>query len=403
MPVYQYRARDAQGQLVTEVLAYEDELSLRRYLRENDLFVLGISEVKRSVFRNPFQRGVGLQDLIIMTRQLRTMIHAGMPLYTGLETLAEQTPNPKLAEVLTEVARSVGHGVSISSAMAQYPRYFPPMLLTLIQAGEEGGRLPETLHEAARQLELLMEIRQKLISALVYPAFTFLATVGTVTAMLIWIVPVFAQIYQELNAPLPGITRMLIAISDMVVHSGWILLLALLAGLDALRRYYRTPKGRLRIDGMKIRIPLLGQLFLKSATANLTGSLAGLLRSGVGLLPGLQTAAQVCGNAVLAEAARTAAKNVSVGRRLSEELEASGQFPAMVIRMVAVAEDLGTLPEVLQEITVSYNEDVEYTIRRMMALVEPVTVLCLGGVVGFVLVALYYPIFNMGNVFLSGA
>ncbi|HOJ20416.1 MAG TPA: type II secretion system F family protein [Armatimonadota bacterium] len=403
MPVYQYRARDAQGQLVTEVLAYEDELSLRRYLRENDLFVLGISEVKRSVFRNPFQRGVGLQDLIIMTRQLRTMIHAGMPLYTGLETLAEQTPNPKLAEVLTEVARAVAHGVSISSAMAQYPRYFPPMLLTLIQAGEEGGRLPETLNEAARQLELLMEIRQKLISALVYPAFTFLATVGTVAAMLIWIVPVFAQIYEELNAPLPGITRLLIAISDLVVHNGWIMLLALIAGLDALRRYYRTPRGRLRIDGLKIRIPLLGQLFLKSATANLTGSLAGLLRSGVGLLPALQTAAQVCGNEVLAEAARTAAKNVSVGRRLSEELEASGQFPAMVIRMVAVAEDLGTLPDVLQEITVSYNEDVEYTIRRMMALVEPVTVLCLGGVVGFVLVALYYPIFNMGNVFLSGA
>ncbi|HOQ30386.1 MAG TPA: type II secretion system F family protein, partial [Armatimonadota bacterium] len=373
------------------------------YLRENDLFVLGISEVKRSVFRNPFQRGVGLQDLIIMTRQLRTMIHAGMPLYTGLETLAEQTPNPKLAEVLTEVARAVAHGVSISSAMAQYPRYFPPMLLTLIQAGEEGGRLPETLNEAARQLELLMEIRQKLISALVYPAFTFLATVGTVAAMLIWIVPVFAQIYEELNAPLPGITRLLIAISDLVVHNGWIMLLALIAGLDALRRYYRTPRGRLRIDGLKIRIPLLGQLFLKSATANLTGSLAGLLRSGVGLLPALQTAAQVCGNEVLAEAARTAAKNVSVGRRLSEELEASGQFPAMVIRMVAVAEDLGTLPDVLQEITVSYNEDVEYTIRRMMALVEPVTVLCLGGVVGFVLVALYYPIFNMGNVFLSGA
>jgi len=221
--------------------------------------------------------------------------------------------------------------------------------------------------------------------------------------MLIWIVPVFAQIYEELNAPLPGITRLLIAISDLVVHNGWIMLLALIAGLDALRRYYRTPRGRLRIDGLKIRIPLLGQLFLKSATANLTGSLAGLLRSGVGLLPGLQTAAQVCGNAVLAEAARTAAKNVSVGRRLSEELEASGQFPAMVIRMVAVAEDLGTLPDVLQEITVSYNEDVEYTIRRMMALVEPVTVLCLGGVVGFVLVALYYPIFNMGNVFLSGA
>lgn len=403
MPIYQYTARDEKGQLVSELLAYQDETALRRYLRENNLFVLRVAEVRRRGFPFGLRRGVGLQDLVIMTRQLRTMIQAGMPLITGLETLAEQTPNPVLAQVLTEIARSVGHGVGISTAMAQYPRYFPVMLVTLVRAGEEGGRLPETLGEASRQLELLMEIRNKLISALTYPAFTLLATIATVSAMLLWIVPVFANIYAELNAPLPGITRLLIGISNVLAHQGWLVALVLIGLGDAFRRYYRTPNGRLRVDGYKLKIPLLGTLFLKSATANLTGSLAGLLKSGVGLLQAMKTAAQVCGNEVLAESVRTAAQNIALGRRLSEELEGSGHFPLMVTRMVAIAEELGTLPEVLYEITTAYNDEVDYTIRRILGLVEPVTVVCLGGIVGFVLVALYYPIFNMGNVFLAGA
>lgn len=403
MPTYQYTARDGQGVLVKETLAYQDEGKLRSHLRQNGLFVLNVAEVKRGGFRIGRKGRVGLQDLIIMTRQLRTMINAGMPLVTGLETLAEQTPNVTLAGILVEVARSVQHGTSISAAFEQYPQHFPTMLTTLIHAGEEGGRLPETLQEAGRQLEMMMEIRQKLISALVYPAFTLAATIGTVAAMLIWIVPVFAGIYADLHASLPPMTQGLITISNLLVHQGWLLALFLLALIDVIRRYYRTPSGRLRIDGYKLRVPLFGALFLKSATANLTGSLAGLLSSGVGLLPALQTASRVCGNEVLADAARNAAEKVALGRRLSEELESSELFPPMVVKMIAIAEDLGTLPEVLKEVTAAYNEEVEYTIRRILGLVEPVTVLCLGGLVGTVLVALYYPIFNMGNVFLNGA
>ena len=402
MPAYQFVARDDRGRLVSETLVYDDEVALRTYLRKNNLFVLRVGEVKRSKLALPF-RHVSLQDLVVMTRQLRTMLNAGMPLVTGLETLAQQTPNPHLAEVLAEASRAVAQGVPISRALARYPKIFPPILVTLTQAGEEGGRLPETLQEASRQMELLMEVRQKVITALVYPAFTLLATILTVTVMLVWIVPVFAQIYAELNAPLPSITRLLISISGVMIHQGWLVALVLIAGLDALRRYYRTPDGRLRIDGYKLRIPLLGQLFLKSATANMTGSLAGLVASGVGLLPALQTAAQVCGNEVLASATRDAAAKVAQGRRLSSELESNGLFPVMVTRMIAVAEDVGTLPDVLREVAASYNEEVEYTIRRVVGLVEPITVFVLGGLVGFVLVALYYPIFNMGNVFLSGA
>jgi type IV pilus assembly protein PilC len=401
VPVYQYTARNDEGHLVSETIAFRDELALRHHLRKNNLFVLKIAERRR--MRIGFRRGVRLGDLVIMARQLRTMIHAGMPLVTGLEALAEQATNPRLAEVLTEIGQSVASGRSLGSVMADYPTIFPELLVTLVRSGEEGGRLPESLQEASRQLELQMEVRQKLISALIYPAFTLLATMVTLTAMMVWIVPVFAEIYKDLHATLPAPTLFLVWLSDVLVHDSWIVLLILIAAFVALRRFYRTPEGRLKIDGFKLKIPLFGGLFRKSASANLTGSLSGLLDSGVPLIQALQIGANVCGNAVMAVAIRRAAHNVSLGRRLSDEIELSDQFPLMVYRMIGVAEDVGSLPEVLRQISASYIEEVEYTIRRIMTVIEPIMVLCVGGIVGFVLVCLYYPIFNLGNVFLAGA
>jgi type IV pilus assembly protein PilC len=403
MPVYEYTARDTEGQLISETIAYRDEPSLRSYLRKNELYVLEVAEKRRSLQIPGLRRGVGLKDWVITTRQLRTMIKAGMPLVTGLEALADQASNPRLAQMLTEVARTVAHGATLADTLAQYPRLVPPILITLVRSGEVGGRLPEALHEASRQFELQMETRQKLISASIYPAFTLLATFGTLTAMMLWIVPVFAQIYSELHAPLPAITLLLIAISNAMVNYSWIFALCLVVVLVALFRYYRTPEGKLRIDGLKLKLPLFGGLYRKAASAGLTGSLAGLLDSGLPLLQALQAAADVSGNAVIGQAVHGTAANITLGRRFSDELERTGYFPIMVVRMVAIAEEVGTLPDVLREITLAYNEEVEYTIKRIVSLVEPMMVIVVGGIVGFMLVALYYPIFMLGQVFLNGA
>lgn len=402
MPTFEYTARTASGQLVSESINYSDELALRQYLRSNDLFVVEIREKKGT--SGARRRGrVGLGDIILFTRHLRTMILAGMPLISALEALAEQSNSARLREVLLDITKSVATGKTLANSMSRYPNIFPELLITMTNAGEESGRLPDTLKEASRQLELQMEIRQKLISAMMYPAFTLTATVLTVTAMLVWIVPVFANIYRELKAPLPAITQLLISISDTVVQKGWIILLILIAAVAFLRRYYKTPDGRMRIDAIKLKIPLFGDLVRKSASANLTSSLAGLLDSGVPLIQALQTASRVCGNEVLAEAARTAAHNLALGRRLSSELDKSGQFPPMVTRMMAMAEEVGAMPEVLRQVAAGYIEEVEYAIRRVMTVIEPILVLFVGGIVGFVLVAMYYPIFNMGNVFMAGA
>ncbi|MFN3648290.1 MAG: type II secretion system F family protein [Armatimonadota bacterium] len=402
MPVFQYVARDQAGQQVSETLAFNNEIALREYLRKNNLFVVEIAERRRTVFRG-IRRGVGLGDLIVMTRQLRTMINAGMPLVSGLEALAEQTPNAALAEILEQVARSVGHGHSLAKSLAQYPRAFPEMLVALIAAGEDGGRLPETLQEAGRQLELQAEIRQKVISAMVYPCFTLLATFGTILVMLFWIVPVFQGIYKDLNATLPPITMSIVWLSEFVISYGWLALVTLIVLAISGARYYQTPEGRVRMDGWKLKAPLVGQLFLKAASANLTLNLSGLLDSGVPLIQALNTAANACGNEVLAEAARNAARRVAIGRRISDELEGSGQFPIVVTRMIAIAEDVGTLPMVLREIAASYIVEVEYALRRIVGLVEPIMVLVVGAIVGYVLLALYYPIFLLGETFQKGA
>jgi len=318
MPVYQYTARDDEGQLISDKLAFRDEIALRHHLRKNNLFVLEVAERRQN--RMQISRKVRLGDLVIMTRQLRTMIQAGMPLVSGLEALSEQSTNPRLSEVLNEVTHAVSAGRSLASAMGDYPAVFPELLVTLVQSGEISGRLPEALQEASRQLELQLEVRQKLITALMYPSVTLIATAGTLTAMMLWIVPVFAGIYKDLNAKLPAPTQMRVDLSDILVHQSWIVILILIAFGIALQRYNKTPEGRYRLDGIKLKVPLFGAIFRKSAAASVTGSLAGLLESGVPLIQAMQACSRVCGNAVMAQAVRTAAENVETGRRLSDEL-----------------------------------------------------------------------------------
>jgi type IV pilus assembly protein PilC len=397
MPVFSYRARDAQGQLIQESISFESEPSLREHLRARSLYVIDVREDRGGRSR----RRVRLGDLIITVRQLRTMLNAGLPLVQGLDALAEQSTDPTLREVLRQAARSVRHGSTIGDALAEHEWVFPPLLVALVRSGEVGGRLPEALKEAARQLELEMEVRQKVVNALAYPLFTLGATILTVLFMLVFVVPVFEKIYKDLKAPLPAVTQLLVTIAYILIHYGWLVVIATGFGVYAFLRYARSTPGRRRIDGIKLRLPLFGPLFLKSAAANFTGCLAGLLESGLPLSRALQAAADVCGNAIIGDLARDAANRVTTGRTLSLALDETGVLPPLVVKMVAVGEQVGTLPHVLREINSSYVVDVDYTMRRLLGLIEPIMVLFVALIVGFVLMALYYPIFNLGNVFLG--
>jgi len=398
MPLYNYRARDAQGQLIDDTLSYETELGLREFLRGRNLFVIDIRESRKG--RNT--RAVRASDLIVTVRQLRTMLNAGMPLVQGMDALAQQTMDPNLQEVLKQISRSVRHGASLGDAFGDHPGVFPPLLIALIRSGEMGGRLPDTLQEAARQLEQQLEVRQKLLNALAYPVFTLVATLVTVLFMLIFVVPVFKQIYKDLKAPLPAVTQLLVDIANLLLSYGWLMAIGCLALGIWCARYSRTPAGRRRFDRWKLRIPLLGVLFLKSASANLTGSLAGLLESGLPLSKALIAAGDVCGNTAVGDVVKEAAARVMTGRTLSDALSETDTLPLLVVKMIAVGEQVGTLPHVLREVNSSFVMDVDYTMKRLLGLIEPIMVLFVAMIVGFVLVALYYPIFNLGNAFLGG-
>ncbi len=348
MPIFDYTARDIEGELVSDRVAFQDESALRSFLKKSNLFAVDVIEKRSS--RLKFDRKIGLADLVVMCRQLRTMVMVGLPLVSGLEALSQQTVNLRLTRILKEVAHSVTTGRTLASTLGDYPNVFPDMMLSLVQAGEVSGRLPETLAECSRQMELQLEIRQKTMSALMYPCFTLLCTVGTVTVMMLWIVPVFAGIYKDLKATLPAPTLFLVALSDFLVHNTLFAILIGIAIYAAAKRYYKTPEGRYKIDALKLKIPLLGNLMLKAASGSLTASLAGLLESGVPLLQAMRTCASVTGNAVLERAIDGAALNVGNGRKFSDELERTERFPPMVVRMIAMAENTGNLPEVLRYI-----------------------------------------------------
>lgn len=398
MARFWFSARDGDGRLIEDVLVARDVPEMRSRLRRDGLFLVSFGEDRAK------RTGSGrakVPEILVLVRQLRTMIQAGMPLVAGLDMLSTQSPNPAVRSVVGEIARSVGNGRTLAESMADHPGFFPEILLTLVRSGEDGGRLPDSLGEAAHQIELSLQIRQKVVNASIYPLFTLGATFAVLTAMLIWIVPVFSGIYKELGSELPGPTQVLVVLSGLV--RGYFLLCSgvVAAVVFGVRRYGSTSEGRLRFDGWKLRVPLLSELILKAAVAGLAGSLSGLLESGVPLIQALRSASGVCGNQVLAQVVLEASDGIAQGRRLSDELARSQRFPRMLVGMIGIAEEVGTMPEVLRQLSESYHEEVELTLRRVVALMEPAMILFAGGVVGFVLVALYFPIFMLPNAFLS--
>jgi len=399
VPTFRYTARDAMGRLVQDTLVVNDPVALRATLRASDLYLVKYVETRR---RGGARGRIKTQDILVMTRQLRTMVQAGMPLVTSLETLATQSNNLRLREVMASVARSVSGGRSLADSMEDQKKVFPEILLTLVRSGEEGGRLPESLKEAVHQIDLQLQVRQKIVNASIYPVFTLAATFGVLVAMLVWIVPIFGNIYKELKTDLPAPTQMLIDLSVGVRR--WFLVHAGLVGgaVWMFLRWTATSGGRFALDRAKLRVPLLGDLFVKAAVAGLAGSLAGLLESGVPLIQALRSAAAVGGNQVLADAVQQAAIGVSSGRRFSDELERTGYFPRMVVGMISISEDVGTLPEVLRQISEAYQEELEHALRRIVAVMEPAMILFAGAIVGFVLVALYYPIFMLPSAMMKG-
>ena len=356
------------------------------------------SGLKKEISIPGFKKKVKAKDVAIMSRQFATMINSGLSLLRALNILSEQTENKELARVIGEVRSDVERGSSLSSALSKHPKAFSNLYVAMVRAGEAGGVLDSALLRLAETMEYQVALRQKIKSAMTYPVVVFVMVLLIVTAMLIFVVPMFEDLYKELGGVLPLPTRILLAVSAAVVKFWYVVagVIALLA--FGLRRYVTTDKGRAQLDALKLKVPIFGPLFHKVALSRFSRTLAVLMRSGVPILQALEIVSETVGNKVVGKAILDVQQSVKEGESIAKPLESHSVFPPMVVQMLAVGEETGALDTMLEKIAEFYDQEVEASVEALTSLIEPVLIAVMGAAVGSMVVALYMPMFNIINL-----
>ncbi|MCX6382044.1 MAG: type II secretion system F family protein [Armatimonadetes bacterium] len=403
MPTYVYTGRNQQGKTVSGLVRAKDPIEVRDSLRQKSVFLTTITEQagerSTAAAAAPLfgRKKVKLGDMVIMSRQLATLVRAGLPIVQSLNAISEQVENATLATVLKTVCAEVQGGLTLAEAMRKHPKIFPQTFTTLVMAGENSGTLEETLEAAAVQLDNSAELREKLAAALTYPVIVVISALLVVCFMLIFIVPAFSKVYDQLKMPLPAITMLLVTISNVIVHNTIMMLLVIGTTVTLIRRYVQTIQGKRRLHALLLKLPLLGKLLRKIALARFSMTFGGAIKAGVPLLQALTVAGETTGNVILQEAIVKVAEAVNQGSTLHVPIEQTKQFPAMMTSMIAAGEQSGNLDEMLEEINRFYKRDIEYSVNKLTRMMEPLMTIVVGGLVLFILLALYMPVFSLSN------
>jgi type IV pilus assembly protein PilC len=396
---YEYRVRDLSGNLVTGTLVADNQQLVLSRLREMGYIPLRIS-TKSAGFKREIhlRKKVAVKDLSVFSRQFATMVTSGLPILRALSILEQQTESRVLAKTVTEVRLEVERGSSLSGAMGKHPKVFSDLFVAMVRAGETGGVLESVLLRLADNLEREVSLRRRVRSAMTYP----IVVVGFVTlilmAMLLFIVPQFKSIYAQLNGVLPLPTRMLLKVSEILRHDFLIVgaIVALL--VYAFRRYKKTPRGREQWDTLKLKFPIFGKLFQKSALARFARVLGVLNKSGVPILQSLDVVSDTVNNALMSKAVQDVKDSVRQGESIAKPLSRHAIFPPMVVQMLSVGEETGALDTMLEKIAVFYDDEVTATVDSLTSIIEPVMIFIVGGAVGVAVIALYLPMFNIINL-----
>jgi len=397
--MYQYSVRDKAGKVVTGTIEADSPAAVAQKLKSMGYAPVSISEHKAGIkteLRIPgFGGRVKMKDLAVMSRQFATMINSGLSLIRALNILSEQTESKKLAEILGEVRNEVETGKSLSEAMGGFPEVFPPLMVNMIKAGEVGGFLDQVLLQIAANYEAEVHLRGKIKAAMTYPVVVFIIAIIAVIGMLLFIVPVFAKMFITLGGELPAPTRMLIFLSEVLKKGFPVFIVAAIAGAVTWGKVKRKEQVRNFVDPLKLRLPVFGTLFQKIALSRFTRNFGTMLHAGVPILQSLDIVADTSGNIVIANAVRDVQESVRNGESLTAPLAQHSVFPAMVVQMMAVGEDTGALDSMLHKISEFYDQDVEATTESLTALIEPLMIAFLGGVIGAMIIAMYMPIFKV--------
>jgi type IV pilus assembly protein PilC len=397
---FEYKVRDKAGKMKTGKLEAETQSQVAAKLKGMGYAPLSITQANAGLNKELKIPGMGnkkvkLKDLAVFSRQFATMINSGLSLLRSLNILCEQTENPELARVLGEVRNDIETGGSLSSAMAKFPEVFPPLMVNMCRAGEVGGFLDMVLLQIAENYEAEVKLRGKVKSAMTYPVVVLVMAILAVTGMLLFIIPVFAKMFAGLGGTLPLPTRALMVLSDLLRATMPIILVGLVVLAQVWRKVRLKPKVRDVVDPMKLKMPVFGPLFQKIALARFARNLGTMLKSGVPILQSLDIVADTTGNVVLARAIRDVQESVRTGEALAAPLVNHAVFPPMVVQMMAVGEDTGALDTMLGKIAEFYDQEVEATTESLTALIEPLMIAGLGGIVGGMIVAMYMPIFKI--------
>ena len=406
MAVFEYKGIQIQsGKAVKGIRDAENARALRGLLRRDGILLTLATEEserkqkqKRNIDLFAFMRRPTGSDIAIMTRQLATLVRAGVPLVDSVAALTEQVEKEQLQLVLTGVRESLNEGTSFAKSLGMHPKVFPPLYINMVAAGEASGSLESVLERLADFMEGQARLKGKVMASLAYPVL--MAFIGTVLVgfLMVAVVPKVTAIFENLGQALPWYTALLIFVSDILAGYWWLILITTVGGLWGLKRWKSKPAGQLKWDTLMLKLPLFGRLNLLVAVSRFTRTLATLLASGVQLLAAMEIGKNVLENTCLENVVKEAIGSIREGESIAEPLKRSGAFPPMVTHMIAVGERSGQLEQMLENVSRAYEADVETRVAALTSLLEPLMILVMGGVVGFIAMAILMPMVQMNEL-----
>ena len=406
MPVYLWKGRTVGGEVQTGELTLDSQDEVLAALRKKRIIITSVREKPKDIkFALPkIGTGVTTRDLAIFTRQFATMINAGLPLVQCLDILSKQTEKEGFRSIIAQTMREVEAGTTLAEALAKKEnnKVFDELFVNMVEAGEAGGILDDILQRLATFIEKAEALKRKIQGAMVYPAVVMTVAVLATAFMLIFIIPTFARMFTTFGGELPLPTKIVMGLSSFLRGFWWAILGFIVASAFGIQRYYQTEAGRMRIDRLMLRVPVLGDVIRKGAVARFTRTLGTLISSGVPILTGLEITARTAGNRVIQEAIMAARASIREGETISAPLRQSNVFPPMVVQMISVGEETGALDDMLTRIADFYDSEVDTAVDALTSLIEPVMIVFMGTVVGGMVIAMYLPMFKLINVVAGG-
>lgn len=400
MPVYIWKGKNSYGEKRKGEVEAPDQAGALAQIKRLRISDPVIKEKPKDIFENIaiFKPKVTGKDIVVFTRQLSTMINAGLPLVQGIEILSKQQDNPTFKKALSDIQQDVEAGSTLADSMRKNPKIFDNLFTNMIEAGETGGILDTILSRLAVFMEKSMALKKKIKGAMTYPTVCLAISLLILVVILVFVVPVFQSMFEGFGHALPLPTQIVVQLSDFFKSNWLYLFISMFLMMMVVKKIYNSEKGRKIIDRGLLRSPVFGMLLRKVAVAKFTRTLSTMLSAGVPILEALQVVAKTSGNKVIEEAVFRVGDSIAEGRPIAEPLEESGVFPNMVVQMINVGESVGALDAMLEKIADFYDEEVDQAVENLTAMIEPFMMVFLGGMIGGIVVAMYLPIFKLSSV-----